>query len=140
METADIVAIYQLESHCHHVIDHVDFAKLLPLVFTADARFDGRQTGGPLHEGIDAIIGFFALGKPPHPPAHQSSSFYVYEEDGRVYCKSKWFILDPNGSGIYVGDNTDEVVETGDGWRIKSRVAMLRGGSITPEAAAAAMQ
>jgi hypothetical protein len=139
LNTDDIVAIYQLESFCHHAIDHVDLS-LLPLVFTPDARFDGRQTGGPLHEGIDAIVGFFALGKPPHPPAHQASSYYVYEKGERVYCKSKWFILDPMGSGIYVGDSTDWVVKTDDGWRIKERVSVLRGGSITPEAAAAALK
>jgi hypothetical protein len=140
LDTDDIIAIYQLESRCHHVIDHPDFKTLLPTVFTPDARFDGRQTGGPLHVGIDAIIHFFALGKPPHPPAHQASSNWVYEEDGKVFCKSKWFILDPEGSGIFVGDNTDEVVKTDAGWRIKERVAMLRGGSISPEAAAAAMK
>ena len=140
MDTEDIVAIYQLESRCHHVIDHPDFRALLPTVFTADARFDGRQTGGPLHVGIEAVIGFFALGKPPHPPAHQASSYWVYEEDGKTYCKSKWFILDQEGSGIFVGDNTDEVVRTGEGWRIKERVAVMRGGSISPRAAAAAMQ
>jgi hypothetical protein len=140
LNTEDIIEIYQLESRAHHVIDHVDFETLLPTVFTQDARFDGRQTGGPLHVGIDAIIHFFALGKPPHPPAHQASSNWVYEEDGKVYCKSKWFILDPEGSGIFIGDNTDEVVKTDEGWRIKERVAMLRGGSINPEAAAASMK
>ncbi len=140
MNTDDIIAIYQLESKTHHVIDHPDVLTLLPTVFTADARFDGRQTGGPLFEGIDAIIHFFGLGKPPHPPAHQASSYWVYEENGKVYCKSKWFILDQEGSGIFVGDNTDEVVRTDEGWRIKERVAMKRGGTISPEAAAASFK
>ena len=57
-----------------------------------------------------------------------------------MFCKSKWFILDPQGSGIYIGDNDDWVVKTDAGWRIQERVAVMRGGSVTPEAAAAAMR
>ncbi|MBE7204468.1 MAG: nuclear transport factor 2 family protein [Parafilimonas terrae] len=138
LSTDDIVAIYQLESFCHHAIDHTDLS-LLPQVFTADMRFDGRGCEGPLLEGLEAVTAFFALGKPPHPPAHQASSYYAYEKDGQIRCKSKWFILDPGGSGIYVGDNDDEVVRTADGWRIRERIATKRSGWITPEMAKAAM-
>jgi hypothetical protein len=137
LTTDDIVAIQQLEAFMHHAADG-DLA-LLREVFTPDAVFDGRGCGGPLLEGRDAIVAFFALGKPPHPPAHQATNVWVYEKDGRTYAKSKWFILDPQGSGIYLGDNDDWVVKTEEGWRIREKVSFMRAGSVTPEAAAAAL-
>jgi hypothetical protein len=122
MDTADIVAIQQLEAFCHHAVDHAD-QSLFPLVFTADARFDGRKCGGPLFEGIEAITGFFALGKPPHPPAHHMTNCYVYEDGGEVRVKMKWFVPQADGTRIFGGVNDDIVVRTPDGWRIKERVA-----------------
>lgn len=127
MDTKDIVDIYQLEAFCHHAVDHED-QSLLPRVFTADARFDGRDAGGngPLCEGIEAIQAFFALGKPPHPAAHHMTNCWVREEDGRVLVKMKWMVPDP-ATGLMVGGvNDDWVMKTDDGWRIKERVARLR--------------
>lgn len=125
METKDIVDIYQLEAFCHHAVDHDD-QSLLPLVFTEDARFDGRLCGGPLCEGLDAIMEFFALGKPPHPPAHHMTNCWVREEDGRVLVKMKWMVPDPDTGRMLGGDNDDWVVRTEAGWRIKERVARLK--------------
>jgi hypothetical protein len=125
MDTSDIVDIYQLEAFCHHAVDHED-QSLLPLVFTEDARFDGRLCGGPLFEGIEAICGFFALGKPPHPPTHHMTNCWVREEDGRVLVKMKWMVPDPETGRMNGGENDDWVVKTADGWRIKERVARLR--------------
>jgi hypothetical protein len=124
LDTKDIVEIYQLEGLCHHAVDHPD-QSMFPLVFTTDARFDGRPTGGPLFEGIDAIMGFFALGKPPHPPSHHMTNPWVREEDGRVLVKMKWMVPDPDGGPMWGGENNDWVVRTDDGWRIKERVATL---------------
>ena len=125
MKTDDVVAIHQLEAFCHHAVDHSD-QSLLPSVFTPDARFDGRLCGGILCEGIDEIIAFFALGKPPHPPSHHMTNCWVREEDGRVLVKMKWFVPDPATGRVHFGDNDDWVVRTDDGWRIKERVASLR--------------
>jgi hypothetical protein len=122
VDTADIVAIQQLEAFCHHAVDHAD-QSLLPGVFTADARFDGRKCGGPLCEGIDAIVAFFALGKPPHPPSHHMTNCWVYEEGGLVRVKMKWFVPQADGMRIYGGINDDVVVRTPEGWRIAERVA-----------------
>lgn len=125
LETKDIVEIQQLESLLQHAIDHPD-QSLFPLVFTEDARFDGRGCGGPLIEGIEAIKAFFALGKPPHPPAHHTLNCWVHEQDGRVMVKQKWLIPNPN-TGLFIGgDDNDWVVKTADGWRIKERVATMR--------------
>ena len=129
LDTRDIVEIQQLESFCHHAVDHKD-QSLFHLVFTPDARFDGRLCGGPLLEGIDAIKAFFALGKPPHPPAHHMTNCWVREEDGRVLVKMKWMVPDPDSGLFHGGDNDDEVVRTGEGWRIKERVASIKYGGI----------
>ena len=117
--------IHQLESFCHHAVDHHD-QSLFPLVFTPDARFDGRLCGGALYEGIEAIMAFFALGKPPHPPAHHMTNCYVYEEDGRVRVKMKWIVPNSQATQFFGGDNIDWVVRTDEGWRIRERVAMVR--------------
>lgn len=125
MDTADIVDIYQLEAFCHHAVDHED-QSLFHLVFTEDARFDGRQCGGSLHIGFEAIQRFFALGKPPHPQAHHMTNCWVREEAGRVLVKMKWMVPDPATGKMVGGCNDDWVVKTPAGWRIKERIAMQR--------------
>jgi hypothetical protein len=127
LTTDDIVAIQQLEAFCHHAVDHND-QSLFGQVFTADARFDGRLCGGPLCVGLTEIEAFFALGKPPHPPAHHMTNCWVHENGGQVRVKMKWFVPNADGSQIFGGDNDDVVVRTDHGWRIAERVASLRYG------------
>lgn len=125
METSDIVEIQQLEAFCHHAVDHPD-QSLFHLAFTADARFDGRLSGGPLCEGLEEIMAFFALGKPPHPPVHHMTNCWVREEEGEIRVKMKWMVPDPETGRFFGGENDDIVVRTPEGWRIKQRVATLR--------------
>jgi hypothetical protein len=122
LDTSDIVEIQQLEAFCHHAVDYPD-QSLFPQVFTQDARFDGRQCGGPLCEGMDQIVAFFALGKPPHPPAHHMTNCWVHEDAGRVLVKLKWMVPNMETGGFHGGENNDWVVRTDDGWRIKERIA-----------------
>ena len=124
LDTKDIVEIQQLEAFCHHAVDFPD-QSLFPQVFTDDARFDGRLCGGPLCEGIEAIKGFFALGKPPHPASHHMTNCWVREEDGRVLVKMKWMVPDRDANHMWGGENNDWVVQTDNGWRIKERIAIL---------------
>ena len=124
LETSDIVDIQQLEAFCHHAVDYPD-QSFFPRVFTEDAIFDGRLCGGPLCEGLEAIIDFFALGKPPHPASHHMTNCWVYEEGGQVLVKSKWMVPDTEQDRMWGGENNDQVVKTEDGWRIKQRVARL---------------
>lgn len=135
LDTSDIVAIHQLEAFCHHAVDHHD-QSLFHLVFTEDARFDGRLCGGALFEGLEAIKAFFALGKPPHPPAHHMTNCWVREEDGRVLVKMKWMVPDPDTGQFHGGDNDDWVVRTDAGWRIKERIASMRYGGSFKESGA----
>jgi SnoaL-like domain len=125
LDTRDILDIHQLESMVHHAVDHSD-QSMLHLVFTEDARFDGRLCGGPLHVGLEAIKGFFALGKPPHPPSHHMTNCVVYEKDGKTRVKMKWFVIDAATGKIITGDNDDVVVKTEKGWRVQERVASVR--------------
>jgi hypothetical protein len=120
----DIVEIQQLEAFCHHAVDFSD-QSLFPQVFTEDARFDSRLCGGPLCDGLDAIMGFFALGKPPHPASHHMTNCWVHEEGGRVRVKMKWMVPDRNVDRMWGGENYDWVVRTDKGWRIKERIATL---------------
>lgn len=124
LDPVDIIEIQQLEALCHHAVDHID-QSMFSMVFTDDARFDARLTGGPLFEGLEAIKGFFALGKPPHPPSHHMTNCWVREEEGRVLVKMKWMVPEPEGSRMWGGENNDWVVRTDHGWRIKERVAIL---------------
>jgi len=127
LDTRDLLDIQQLEASCHHAVDHID-QSLFPLVFTQDARFDSRNCGGQLHEGLDAIIAYFALGRPPHPPAHHMTNCWVREVEGRVIVQSKWMLPDRVTGLMHGGDNEDWVVKTEDGWRIKERTATKRYG------------
>jgi len=122
LDTSDIVAIQQLEAFCHHAVDHED-QTLLPLAFAADARFDTRGCGGQIYDGIEAIVAFFALGKPPHPPTHHMTNCVVYEKDGQVRVMMKWMVPSFDGRSVYGGRNDDVVVRTTDGWRIQERFA-----------------
>jgi hypothetical protein len=114
----------QLEAFCQHAVDFPD-QSLFPQVFTEDARFDSRLCGGPLCEGLEAIMGFFALGKPPHPASHHMTNCWVHEEGGRVLVKMKWMVPDRSIDRMWGGENNDWLVRTDNGWRIKERVAIL---------------
>jgi hypothetical protein len=120
----DIVAIQQLEAFCHHAVDFTD-QSLLPQVFTHDAKFDARLCGGPVCEGLEAIVAFFALGKPPHPVSHHMTNCWVHEESGHVMVKMKWMVPDRQVARMWGGENNDRVVRTEQGWRIQERVAIL---------------
>lgn len=121
----DVIAIHQLMSHYGHVADAGDRG-LLRSVFTEDAVFDARPVEAGLHEGVDAIGDWFALGKPPHPPSHHTTNVYVYEEDGAVRARSKWLTINAKAGRPRSGDYDDVLVRTADGWRIQTRLATGR--------------
>ena len=125
MDTHDIVEIQQLMALYGHAVDAPDQA-MFPLVFTEDAVYDARNTGWGLLEGRKAIADWFALGKPPHPPSHQTTNIHVYEADGETRVRSKWMIVDRRNGSMVCGDYDDVVVRTTEGWRIKRRSFKIR--------------
>lgn len=126
MDTDDVVAIQQLLALYGHAADEPT-QELLSEVFTPDAVFESRGRGRRL-DGLDAIKAWFAEGKPPHPPAHQTTNVYVYERDDEVRVRSKFIGIDHASATARTGDYDDVVVKTDRGWRIARRVSTLRFG------------
>jgi len=125
LATEDIVAIQQLMALYGHVADSGDPERFAE-VFTEDGTFDPSAMGGEVHRGLEAIRAFFGLGSPPHPPSHQMTNVYVYEDGGTVRVLSKWFTIDRASGDVKTGDYADVVVRTDGGWRIRERVATSR--------------
>ena len=123
----DIVEIQQVQALYGHAVDWPD-QSLLPKVFTKDAIFDGRKSGGErqYYAGLDAISAWFALGKPPHPRVHHMMNVWVYEEGGEVRVKGKWIVRAIQDGVIYFGDYDDVMERTPVGWRIKHRIVTTR--------------
>lgn len=125
METSEIVEIHQLLSLYGHAVDRVD-PDLIAQVFTEDAVFDATPVGLTTYEGRSTIVEWFRLGKPPHPPFHASTNFYVFEEDGAVRAWSKWITNNADTGKVRGGDYADVIVNTSAGWRIQERIASPR--------------
>ena len=131
----DIVEINQLMSLYGHVADAAKFTPVdspaqarLAEIFTEDAEYDSTAAGGPLAQGLDAIRRMFSTPKPSHPPAHQCTNVYVYEEEGEVRVASKWIISDWDRGLVAVGEYFDVVRRQDHGWRISRRAAVIRAG------------
>jgi len=127
MTGEDLAAIHQLIALYGHAADSDD-DDIFDEVFSEDAVFKSRASDRLL-EGRQAIKAWFALGKPPHPPAHQTTNVYVYETaDGTVRVKSKFLAINPDTGLPRTGDYNDIVVKTASGWRIRERVSFDRFG------------
>jgi ketosteroid isomerase-like protein len=127
--TADVLAIHHLVAQYGHVVDSGDVERLAE-VFTADAIFDASAFGQGVHEGLAAIRAIFALGAPPHPPAHLTTNVVVDRDrdgDGDGWtAHSKWLTIDRETAGVRSGDYRDRVVATDAGWRIAHRAITIR--------------
>lgn len=125
LTTDDVVAIQQLLALYGHVVDggHVE---RLDEVFTEDAAFDIRAFKQGVHRGLPAIREVFALGSPPHPPAHHTTNVYVFEQDGELRVQSKWLTIDRSAGRVRSGDYLDIVRRTSGGWRIALREVVVR--------------
>jgi len=126
LPTDDIVAIHQLLALYGHAADLPE-ANLVGDVFTEDAVFESGRTKRRF-VGLAQIKSWFAEGKPPHPPAHQTTNVFVYLSDGIVRAKSKYLAISHATGLPYTGDYDDIVVKTPNGWRIQKRIATLYFG------------
>ncbi|MDE2404469.1 MAG: nuclear transport factor 2 family protein [Sphingomonadales bacterium] len=126
MHAQDIADIQQLMALSAHAVDAVD-PVLMARAFTEDAVYDARAGTGGHGEiaGRQAILDWFALGKPPHPPSHNLFGSWIDDggdpDAGEVRVHSKWLVIDRRDGTAVSGDYHDIVVRTPDGWRIRRR-------------------
>jgi 3-phenylpropionate/cinnamic acid dioxygenase small subunit len=121
-----IVAIEQLIARYGHVVDDGDLDALAEVFTTEDCAFDVSAFGQGVHRGLEAIRAIFALGSPPHPPAHLTTNVYVTSADGETHVRSKWLTISRSTGTVRSGDYDDVVVSTENGWRIQTRVVRIR--------------
>jgi hypothetical protein len=127
VNTDDIVEINQIMGLYAHVIDGKQWHRLDEL-YTEDGVFDlSGLVGSELrYEGIDAIKGF--LTSMPMPLAHIATNTYVFEADGKVQSRGKWFMPTDEGTvsgGVY----RDVWAKTDRGWRLKERLVFGWAGA-----------
>jgi ketosteroid isomerase-like protein len=121
----DVLAIHELVAQYGHVVDSGDVERLAE-VFTEDCVFDASAFDQGVHRGLPAIRAIFALGAPPHPPAHLTTNVVVRRSGDEPTVFSKWLTIDRATAGVRSGDYTDRVVRTADGWRIRRRTITIR--------------
>jgi hypothetical protein len=125
---ADIVDIHQLMALYTHLLDNREFGRLGE-VFADDAEAD-YSSGGVTRRltGLDDIVTF--LSDANASSAHHISNVYVYEQDGAVCARTKFFVPytrpqhDPHR--WYGGDYEDVLIRTSAGWRIRRRTVSGR--------------
>lgn len=121
----DRAEITELLARHGHLFDDGEFDRL-DLLFTASVRYDVTAFGGGVLQGIEAIrAATLALGD-RNPVGHHVTNVVLTEQpDGSVRARSK-------GIGIYADGTAgsvtyeDEIVRTGDGWRIDARTVAPR--------------
>ena len=89
-------------------------------LYTDDGVFDlsGLMGTELRYEGIDAIKGF--LTSMPMPLAHISTNHYVFEADGKMQSRGKWFMPTDEGT-VSGGMYRDTWTRTDRGWRMQER-------------------
>ena len=125
LSPGDRAEITELLARHGHLFDDGEFDRL-DLLFTASVRYDVTAFGGGVLEGIEAIrAATLALGD-RNPVGHHVTNVVLTEQpDGSVRGRSK-------GIGIYADGTAgsvtyeDEIVRTGDGWRIDARTVAPR--------------
>ena len=127
MNVDNLLAIHNLLSRYAHVMDNgsrsISRWEDLSLIFTNDAVFDFTAAGGGRAEGLSAIIGVMSGGQ--HPSGHHATNPVIDKIDAdHVTCLSKLITIEKNGQAN-TGHYFDHIVRTGDGWRIKNRVATV---------------
>ena len=120
----DQLAIHQLISLYGHIIDEREFSCSHEL-FTDDVRYDVNDFDAGVHVGIDAIVALWKASN-RHPLAHHATNVVItMEANGTVQVMSKGIgVLTDGRTGSVV--YKDIVVKTGQGWRIKDRIALRR--------------
>jgi 3-phenylpropionate/cinnamic acid dioxygenase small subunit len=121
----DRAEIAELLARHGHLFDDGEFDRL-DLLFTASVRYDVTAFGGGVLQGIEAIRAATLALADRNPVGHHVTNVVLTEQpDGSVRARSK-------GIGIYADGTAgsvtyeDEIVRTGDGWRIDARTVAPR--------------
>ena len=89
MDANDIIEVHQLLGLYGHVLDAAEWDRLDEL-FETDAVLDYTGVRAPrVFSGIEEIREFFRDAN--HPSAHHVTNIVVFEADGEVRVKSKFF-------------------------------------------------
>lgn len=95
-------------------------------VFHPDASLDMTALGGHHLRGVAEIAAFFALGSPPHPPAHQTTNPYVWLENSVLRSTSTYHSIDRVSFHARVGQYDDVYTRADGRLRIIRRVLTPR--------------
>lgn len=121
----DRLAIHALVDLYGHILDDRAFDRAGE-VFTADARYDVTDFGMGVVEGLAAIVALWTGPSARHPLAHHATNILVTPiGPDRASVRSKGLGVNHDGqAGSIVYQ--DEAVHTDRGWRLASRIALLR--------------
>ena len=123
ISTDDRLELHELPGRYGDAFDDRDWARL-DRIFTDDATFDMTDLGVPLLEGLTEIRRFMDEDA-EHPKTHTMTNIYVDADDDGVRLNFRIVALlrgDLAGTASYY----DQVIKTGDGWRVQHRVVTLR--------------
>ena len=93
-------------------------------VFTPDAVFDFSRAGGGVADGVEAIIGVMS-GTDKHPSGHHITNPVIdFVDANHATSVCKLISIEKDGAAN-TGHYADDLVRTGEGWRISKRVAVV---------------
>ena len=89
MDASDVIQVHQLLGLYGHIVDAAAWDRFEEL-FVDDAVLDFTGVRAPrVFEGIEEIREYFREAN--HPSAHHVTNIVVFEDDGAVRVKSKFF-------------------------------------------------
>lgn len=125
LTTADRLAIHELVSLHGHLSDDRR-AEELELLLTPEASYDVSAYGLGVVRGLPALIDLFTSAPGDQPVGHHVTNVIVTADpdlDDRALVRSKGLSVMADGrAGTVVYE--DEVVRTGNGWRISARIVV----------------
>ncbi len=123
IDLADRIELHELPGRYGDAIDDRNWEGL-GAVFTTDATFDLTDLGSRKLTGLPEIKRFMDV-EAQHPRTHMMTNIYV--DDTPEGVKLYFRIVALRGGGL-VGTASyyDDVIETPQGWRVKTRVVTLR--------------
>ena len=122
MDAADRLSLHELAALYGDVIDRRDWPGLAQ-VFTEDMVYANPTMPGRDLVGLEAVRRFMSRAR--HPLAHHITNVRVEDSpEGPILC-SRVLLLHDDGS-CSSGEYRDQVVKSGDGWRVRHRSFQAR--------------